>query len=212
MTSVTTQQPIAFDEKDAYKDDDCKFSGRLLVEAFEGKFVHATSRGRIPDMRVYQANTQRRRPPEFYKREFIVEYNGEKAGVCGVRFLGDNDIYRERDEDMPSLGCKGSCGLYCVLYAIENETIPPETCHVDHISVEARFRGRGIGKSLLDIAEIDAKRRGCKAIYLWVATSNREQHLYEMQEYVIMEKYSLCGLVWCQTGEKEFARMEKTLV
>lgn len=35
-------------------------------------------------------------------------------------------------------------------------------CCVDHIGVNSEFRGKGIGKVLLDMAEIDAKRKGCK--------------------------------------------------
>lgn len=40
--------------------------------------------------------------------------------------------------------------------------VPAGKCYVDHICVDSRFRGKGIGKILLDMAEIDAKKRGCK--------------------------------------------------
>lgn len=40
--------------------------------------------------------------------------------------------------------------------------VPAGKCYVDHITVDSRFRGKGIGKILLDMAEIDAKKRGCK--------------------------------------------------
>lgn len=40
--------------------------------------------------------------------------------------------------------------------------VPAGKCYVDHICVDSRFRGKGIGKVLLDMAEIDAKKRGCK--------------------------------------------------
>ncbi|XP_062618062.1 mycothiol acetyltransferase-like [Saccostrea cucullata] len=113
---------------------------------------------------------------------------------------------------MPQLGCRDSIGFLWLNCGLSDEGTPQGKCYVDHIAVDARFRGRGIGKVLLEMAEIDAKRRGCRAIYLWVATSNRAQHLYERQGYRKMEQYSLCGLLWCQTGEKEFARMEKILM
>ncbi|XP_061169437.1 uncharacterized protein LOC133178746 [Saccostrea echinata] len=228
MEFVTTHQPVALGQINTQPEllkrgpvtirnlqdteEDCQFSGRLMVEAFERKFIHATSKNSLPKIQELFAKMSRRRPPLYYERDFIAEYNGERAGSCVLRYHGDKDLFPDRDQDMPPLGCSDSCGLACLNCAVSGEDIPRGKCYVDHIGVDARFRGRGIGKVLLDMAEIDAKRRGCKAIYLWVATSNRAQHLYERQGYVLMEQYSLCGLLWCQTGEKEFARMEKILM
>lgn len=39
-------------------------------------------------------------------------------------------------------------------------------CCVDYICVEDKFRGKGIGKVLLDLAEEDAKKNGMKVITL----------------------------------------------
>ena len=41
--------------------------------------------------------------------------------------------------------------------------IPAGKAYVDHISVLSKFRGKGIGKTLLDMADMDATKRGCKA-------------------------------------------------
>ena len=41
--------------------------------------------------------------------------------------------------------------------------IPDGKAYVDHISVSSKFRGKGVGKILLDTADADAKKRGCKA-------------------------------------------------
>ena len=41
--------------------------------------------------------------------------------------------------------------------------IPADKAYVDHICVLSKFRGKGIGKILLDMADMDARKRGCKA-------------------------------------------------
>ena len=41
--------------------------------------------------------------------------------------------------------------------------IPAGKAYVDHICVLSKFRGKGIGKTLLDMADMDATKRGCKA-------------------------------------------------
>ena len=41
--------------------------------------------------------------------------------------------------------------------------IPDGKAYVDHISVSSKFRGKGVGKILLDMADMDARKRGCKA-------------------------------------------------
>lgn len=144
-------------------EEDRDFVGKLMIEAFERKVIHATSRA------------------------------------------------RERMEDIPPVSCCDMCGLWCLKLSAPND-YPAGKCYLDPICVDAKFRGKGIGKVLLDMAEIDAKKRGCKVIYLVVATTNRAQHLYERQGYQVIEKDSRCCCgYWCMTGEREFARMDKVL-
>lgn len=191
--------------------EDREFVGRVVIEGFERKVIHATSRARLPVMKTFYSNHMRGRPPLFYERHFIAEYNGEMAGACILRYHGDLELFPERLEDMPPLGCCDMCGLWLMELGTPND-YPAGKCYLDHICVDAKFRGKGIGKVLLDMAEIDAKKRGCKVIFLWVATSNRAQHLYERQGYRVIEResYCCCGY-WCLTGEREFARMDKVL-
>ena len=46
--------------------------------------------------------------------------------------------------------------------AIQERKIPQGKCNLDAIAVEDGFRGRGIGKALLDGAEQEARSRNCK--------------------------------------------------
>lgn len=229
--SVTTQQPLSLGQIYGHvtsgelfnngtvsvrnateSEEDIEFVGKLVVEGFERKFVHATSRASLPAMRTMYSNNMKGRPPLFYERHFIAEYNADKAGVCVLRYHGDSKLFPERDEDVPPLGCCDLCGLALLNLATSSE-VPAGKCYVDHICVDSRFRGKGIGKVLLDMAEVDAKKRGCKDIFLWVATNNRAKHLYERQGYITKETTSLCCCgAWCLTGEREFALMEKVLL
>lgn len=229
--SVTTQQPLPLGQIDGHvtskelfssgpvsvrnatdSAEDREFVGKLVVEGFERKFVHATSRASLPAVRTMYSNNMKGRPPLFYERHFIGEYNAEKAGVCVLRYHGDLKLFPEREKDVPPFGCCDLCGLVLLDIGTSSE-VPAGKCYVDHICVDSRFRGKGIGKILLDMAEIDAKKRGCKVITLGVATNNRALHLYERQGYVTKETTSLCCCgMWCLTGEREFASMEKVLL
>nr|XP_022293887.1 uncharacterized protein LOC111104311 [Crassostrea virginica]XP_022293888.1 uncharacterized protein LOC111104311 [Crassostrea virginica]XP_022293889.1 uncharacterized protein LOC111104311 [Crassostrea virginica] len=223
---VTTQQPLAGDQKNpvllssgpvtvrnlSQSPEDRTFLGEVMVDGFEGKIVHATSRNKLPLMVKYYENSTRGRPPLFYERYLIAEHNGERAGACVLRYRGDSERFPERDEDLPSYGCCDMFGL-CLLEVGTHADIPEGKAYVDHISVSSKFRGKGVGKILLDTADADAKKRGCKSIFLWVSTANRAQHLYERQGYVLKETKSWCCgcCTYCMTGEKEFALMEKDL-
>uniref|UniRef100_A0A8W8JDV4 N-acetyltransferase domain-containing protein n=1 Tax=Magallana gigas TaxID=29159 RepID=A0A8W8JDV4_MAGGI len=212
--SVTTQQPLSLGQIYGHvtsgelfnngtvsvrnateSEEDIEFVGKLVVEGFERKFVHATSRASLPAMRTMYSNNMKGRPPLFYERHFIAEYNADKAGVCVLRYHGDSKLFPERDEDVPPLGCCDLCGLALLNLATSSE-VPAGKCYVDHICVDSRFRGKGIGKVLLDMAEVDAKKRGCKVVGRNVKD---------------ITSLCCCGM-WCLTGEREFALMEKVLL
>ena len=46
--------------------------------------------------------------------------------------------------------------------AVTTEEVPPGKCYLNHIAVDEGFRGKGIGKVLLDKAEKEARVKGCK--------------------------------------------------
>ena len=49
--------------------------------------------------------------------------------------------------------------MACVVSA---NSVPPETCYIDQICVDSQFRGKGIGKVLMDRADYEAKARQCR--------------------------------------------------
>lgn len=192
-------------------EDDRLFAGRMMVEAFERKLVHATSRGSLPDMRNSYANSLRGRPPEFYVRHLMAEYNGERAGSCVLCYHGDTELFQDREEDMAPVGCTDFCGLELLNKATQ-EDIPIGTCSISHLAVDSSFRRKGIGQILLNTAERDALRNGCRVMSLWVASDNKARLFFEGQGYrVIGRDPSCCCRLWCMTGVWEFYRMEKNL-
>ena len=48
--------------------------------------------------------------------------------------------------------------------------VPPGMCYVDHIVVEEEFRGKGVGKVLLETAENAAREKKCDVskANLWI--------------------------------------------
>ncbi|XP_011420063.3 uncharacterized protein [Magallana gigas] len=226
-TAVTTQQPSPAGGQTPPKQlhsngsvsvrnatestEDREFLGRVVIDGFEGKYIHATNRESLPAMQTMFANHMRGRPPLFYERHFIAEYNGEKAGAIVLRYHGDSELFPGREEDLPPVGCCNTCGIILLEMAVPTDT-PPGKCLIDMICVDTKFRGKGIGKVLLDMADMDAKKRGCKEIFLWVSSTNRAKHLYERQGYTYKNKRTLCCCgMWCGTGEREIVRMEKVL-
>ena len=47
-----------------------------------------------------------------------------------------------------------------------NETVPFRVAYLDHICVDENFRGKGIGKILMDKAEYEARLKGCSVSYI----------------------------------------------
>nr|XP_022294495.1 uncharacterized protein LOC111104704 isoform X1 [Crassostrea virginica] len=192
-------------------EDDRQFVGSMMVAAFEQKLVHATSRGSLPDMRDSYASSLRGRQPIFYERHLIAEFEGEKAGSCAIRYQSDDELFQDREEDMAPVGCTDFCGLQLLENASKDE-VPPESCFLNYLSVDAKFRRKGIGKMLLNTAETDAIEKGCPVMFLWVASSNKAKKFFEDQGYEVKDRETRCGCgLWCMTGIRELNRMEKRL-
>lgn len=45
------------------------------------------------DMRDLYVNSLRERLLEFYERYLVVEYNGEKVGLCVLCYYGDSELF-----------------------------------------------------------------------------------------------------------------------
>lgn len=82
----------------------------------------------------------------------------------------------------------------CSLWLLQLGTpkdYPAGKCYLDPICVDEKFRGKGIGKVLLDMAEIDAKKRGCK-VDVHVLNGNMYQMINCLR---ILIPHSLFGCV-----------------
>ena len=55
--------------------------------------------------------------------------------------------------------CFRLCCMSCILSDTE---VPRSTCYIDHICVDNSFRGKGIGKALLERADHEAMKNGCQ--------------------------------------------------
>ncbi|KAK3098730.1 hypothetical protein FSP39_022490 [Pinctada imbricata] len=167
--------------------DDRAFAARLTVEAFREKAVHATSERSIPKFIESLTNHMQDQAPQYYERNFIAEHNGERAGLVAIKCHGDL---------AESLFCMESATL-------DSKSIPRGKCYVDHICVDENFRGKGIGKVLMEFCDIEARRIGCKSIFLDVSTTNRARNLYERQGYEIQDTvYGCCWSYRCTIGVK----------
>ncbi|XP_052067768.1 uncharacterized protein LOC127707270 [Mytilus californianus] len=93
--------------------------------------------------------------------------------------------------------------------ATVEKNVPVGYCYIEAICVDDKFRGKGIGKVLMDVVETDARKQNCKTMYLLVVSTNRALNLYSRQGYVITENKSCC--LKCMIGEKKASRMDKQL-
>ncbi|XP_035693547.1 uncharacterized protein LOC118427733 isoform X1 [Branchiostoma floridae] len=192
---------------------DVDFVAQLLVESFSDKFEHAVGKSRMEGA-VQQTTRMLGRSRDVWHRYLIAVYDGRPAGLIVMKFHGDT---AEEDfqcgEACSYLGCWGTRGLVCLRCCTSMEDISAGEGYVDRICVDANFRGKGIGKMLLDRADFDARRRGCTAIFLWVKQGNRAVHLYERQGYVITETANgiFRCFMQCGVGSPDWCKMEKQL-
>ncbi|CAH1247852.1 Hypp8031 [Branchiostoma lanceolatum] len=93
---------------------------------------------------------------------------------------------------------------------MQNSDVHAGDCYVDRICVDEEYRGKGIGKAMLDRAESVAREHGCTMMSLLVTQTNRAVGLYEREGYnIVTNRWSLC--TWCMMGNAAFFRMEKQL-
>ncbi|ELT94863.1 hypothetical protein CAPTEDRAFT_205365 [Capitella teleta] len=211
--AVVTSQPVS---EDASVVDirtmtlsDAEFAGQLTVEAFRSKFVWATSESKIPNV-INGMVEEHKNSQNEYHRMFIASYEGRRAGVLTLKYHNSRDP-ASTTNSFTGIGCCGTIRL-AALGIMTNETVPRGSCYVDHICVSSEFRGKGIGKLLLEKADNEALAHGCNKIYLFVASENRAKHLYERFGYHTTDSNDCdCGLAYCIAGKRSFNRMEKSL-
>jgi len=101
------------------------------------------------------------------------------------------------------------------LPACMHSKLQSDTSHLERIVVGANARGKGLGKKLLDWADIKSRERGCKQIKLEVVRGNPAKRLYEKHGYVTVTgncaRCTMCPLIFCLVGHIYIDTMTKTV-
>ena len=81
-----------------------------------------------------------------------------KVHVADLDYVVDDDISVSQNDILFVLR------LCCLDCAIENDSnnIEPGTCYLDCICVEEKFRWKGIGKTLMETANNEARKHACR--------------------------------------------------
>ncbi|XP_066265935.1 uncharacterized protein [Branchiostoma lanceolatum] len=188
--------------------EDIDFVARMLVEAFRDKFEFAVGKSRI-ETTIQQQASSLSRSPNIWHRYYVALYEGKLAGAMCIVFYGDSADEGSQCCDS-QLGYYGSTRLWCVHCCLDNSDMRRGECYIDRICVDAGYRGKGIGKAMLDKAESEAREHGSTLMSLWVKQTNRAVHLYERQGYNI--SMNCCWpCTWFAVGTARWYQMEKQL-
>jgi len=80
----------------------------------------------------------------------------------------------------------------CVGFSIEFSGLD---AFVDEFYIRPEYRGKGIGAKVLELAKVEAKSMGIRALHLEVARTNvKAQNLYTQAKFKAREKYVLMSV------------------
>jgi len=109
-----------------------------------------------------------------YLNATIAEADGEVAG-CLIGYALPNEPEPIDYEEMPE--------MFVPLQELENLT--PGSWYVNVLAVHTRFRGGGVGSTLLEFAEKLSEKTACRSLSIIVADANSgARRLYERHGYV----------------------------
>jgi len=188
--------------------EDADFVGRLTVQAFEGKFKHCVGSANLERAMRGAADAMRLMERE-YHRILVAVYNGQPAGVMELKFHDSRDPSSAGSAFTNYLSCWPSMRLSYMGCVMEHKSRRGE-CYIAMICCDAAFRGKGIGKQLMQAAEGLARDRHCTHMTLEVAADNRARNLYERQGFVVQHTTDSC-VAYHACGVSKFYRMEKRL-
>ncbi len=129
-----------------------------------------------------------------WQHTVLAELEGEPVGVlqAGVNPVGVKITPRLALMALRILGPVGVFKLLPRLRARGRLDIeaPDGSYHVAEVHVDARLRGRGIGGAMLEYAEEEARKRGCRRMSLTTNTTNPARRLYERHGYRIQQTHT----------------------
>jgi len=189
--------------------DDAEFAGTMLIEAFHDKFRTAVGERNMDAITKGSIEAHRIMEPE-YHRLLVAKYEGQRAGVIELAFHNTTTPDGLLGAYTRHLSCCGKCG-FCCMSILMDHTSKVDECYVSHICCDSNFRGKGVGKILLDRAEWEARKRGCRRMTLAVTTTNRARNLYERQGYVVKDTEDGMCCTYLTIGIRKFYMMEKQL-
>lgn len=114
------------------------------------------------------------------------------AEIGGEQILSDREALAqaEADGEQPDAAADGPTpvGICTVVYKFSTFSAAP-TMNIHDIAVLPEHRGQGIGRKLLDTAEVVARKRGCARMNLEVLDQNPARRLYERAGYEAKSTY-----------------------
>lgn len=129
--------------------------------------------------------------PQGWERSTVAEEGGSVVGViqCGGDMPQFGITPRLAWLTVRTLGLPrvlGRIGAFRAMSRVQYPQ-PKGTYHIAELHVDPGQRGRGIGGSLLEWAEADARERGFEVMSLVTTTSNPARQLYERHGFVVVE-------------------------
>ena len=129
--------------------------------------------------------------PQGWERSTVAEERGSVVGViqCGGDIPQFTITPRLVWLTLRTLGLPRMLGRIEAFRAMSRVQYPQPkgTYHIAELHVDPGQRGRGIGGSLLDWAEVNAREQGFEVMSLVTTTSNPARRLYERHGFVVAE-------------------------
>lgn len=157
--------------------DDADHLAQLINYAGEGMPAYLWERmaeaGETP-WDVGRRRAQRREGGFSYLNATVAEADSEVAG-CLIGYALPSEPEPIDYEEMPA--------MFVPLQELEN--LVPGSWYVNVLAVHTRFRGDGVGSTLLEFAEKLAEKTACRSLSIIVADANSgARRLYERRGYV----------------------------
>ncbi len=166
---------------------DAEKAAPLIIDAIGDIAKRMT--GEIEPKKIAQSMCElfkRNNNPHTYRVTYIAELNGDIAGTMVV-YSG---------QEAPQLDQNLSAWLKekgAEVFEIDAESLPDEL-YINTISVNPRFRGKGIGTQLLHYAEEIAKKEGIAKLSLNVEIGKEQAiRLYERVGFKIVSPWTIIG-------------------